>query len=62
MKAIAAIHQFQKELRDFGAEQFGTDNMQTTQACIEAVTALSRLIGKINDEALQSAEWPSQRR
>lgn len=61
MRATEAIRQFQQELREFGAAQFGTDNMQTAQACIEAITVLSRVIGKINDEALQSCEWPAQR-
>lgn len=62
MNARDAILDFKKELRDFGAQQFGTDNMGTAQACLEALTVLSRVIGKIEDEALQSAEWPALRR
>jgi hypothetical protein len=61
MKARDAIQNFRKELREFGAQQFGTDNMGTVQACIEALTVLSRVIGKMEDEALQSAEWPESR-
>lgn len=61
MKAIEAIQRFQSELREFGAEQFGTDNMQTAQACIRSITVLSELRGKIQDEALQMSEWPAAR-
>lgn len=61
MTAIEAIRKFQHELRDFGAEQFGTDNMQTAQAVIEAIGVLTRVIGRIQDEALQSADWPASR-
>lgn len=35
MNARDAILDFKKELRDFGAQQFGTDNMGTAQACLE---------------------------
>ena len=61
MKATAAIEQFRKELRDFGAEQFGTDNMRTVKACVEAAAALSCLRLEIEGEALIDAEWPAAR-
>jgi hypothetical protein len=62
MKAIQAIEQFKKDLRDFGAAQFGTDNMRTTQACIEAITTLSVLQKEMQAEAVFDAEWPSVNR
>ena len=60
MNAIDKIREFQTGLRDLGAAQFGTDNMQTTKACIEAITALSCVVVAMQDECLFQIAWPSQ--
>lgn len=61
MRAEDAIEDFRKELRLFGAQQFGTDNMRTVQACIDASLALTRVIEEMRADALLVADWPSQR-
>lgn len=60
MNAIDKIREFQQGLRDLGAAQFGTDAMQTTMACIVAITELSAVVTAMQDEGLFDAEWPSQ--
>jgi hypothetical protein len=60
MNAIDTIREFQKGLRELGAAQFGTDNMDTTKACIQAITDLTEVVTAMQDEGLFDAEWPSQ--
>jgi len=60
MNAIDKIREFQMGLRELGASQFGTDNMETTKACIEAITGLSEVVTAMQDQGLFDSEWPSQ--
>jgi hypothetical protein len=60
VKCQQGIDRIISEVRTFGAEMLGTDNIGTCKASIEAIRALRRLNEAIADEACQDYEWPTQ--